>query len=109
MSDASGMADAQQWTAFEYAIAHHQVTTPERERKFAAEVKSRAEQGWRIHTLDTSSHPDIDILWHRPSSHGGALDKAQARVQELEQELSRVTAERDSLRTALSQHGYAAP
>lgn len=84
------MTEPRSWQAHEYAIAHHQLLGPEREAKFAAEVARRAAQGWRIHTIDTTGHPDVDVVWERPAQHGSALAPAQARIAELEAELSRL-------------------
>src|SRR5690349_14653086 len=62
----SPRADGQGMPArYEYRLAYHQPHTPERVEKFNAELDRMAAQGWVIHTCDTSSHPDVQILWHR--------------------------------------------
>lgn len=92
-ADPSAMADEPQ--AVEYRAEHHQLNTVARLAKFDDALAAMAADGWRIHTFDTSSHPDVDLLWHRPAAYG-------SRLQELQAELARVTAERDELRAALS-------
>jgi hypothetical protein len=49
----------------EYQLTNHQLSTPERVAKFNAELDRLAAEGWLVHTCDTSSHPDVQILWHR--------------------------------------------
>ena len=49
----------------EYQLANHQLSTPERVAKFNAELNDLPAEGWTIHTCDTSTHPDVQILWQR--------------------------------------------
>jgi hypothetical protein len=50
----------------QYRLTNHQLSTAERVRKFDAELDRLAAEGWQIHTCDTSTHPDVQILWQRP-------------------------------------------
>jgi hypothetical protein len=50
---------------YEYQLTNHQLSTPERVAKFNAELDRLSGEGWSIHTCDTSTHPDVQVLWHR--------------------------------------------